>query len=458
MARFVRSSKYRHVFTPPQKTEEWFNGVRVSKTAWEGSDYVAASTSKFAMCWGTAGGGAVAVVNFSDKGKLPEGDKMPIINGHKNPVLDLAWNPFNESLLATASEDGYSKIWKIADEGLTESLTADDAVQSLKGHRRKVGTVAWHPTANNVLATSSQDYTVKLWDIEKGEAKVTLDGPKDLIHATQWNRDGSLLAITGKDKQIRFGDPRTANFEASWQGHDGVKGARVLFLNDGKIFSTGFDRQSSRQYRVWDPRGDTSKPLVSVNLDVSSGVLMPKYDYDTSILFIAGRGDGNIRFFEYTGEDKLIYPLSEHKGVPYKGGAWVPKTGCNVSENEIARFLGLCEPKNAVIPVPFIVPRKSDLFQDDIFPETADGVGEPSLTLAEYFDGKNADPKTVSLENGFVRKERPAEEPKFEKKEEEELTPAQLKAAYEKAQNRITYLEAELQKRELLLKEANISF
>jgi len=37
----------------------------------------------------------------------------------------------------------------------------------LKGHTRRVPTVDFHPTANNVVVTSSGDNTVRLWDIEK---------------------------------------------------------------------------------------------------------------------------------------------------------------------------------------------------------------------------------------------------------------------------------------------------
>lgn len=48
----------------------------------------------------------------------------------------------------------------------------------------------------------------------------------------------------------------------------------------------------------------------------------------------------------------------------------------------------------------FLVPRKSDAFQSDLFPETAGP--EPSLSATEFFGGKTADPKLISLESGFV--------------------------------------------------------
>jgi hypothetical protein len=45
------------------------------------------------------------------------------------------------------------------------------------------------------------------------------------------------------------------------------------------------------------------------------------------------------------------------------------------------------------------VPRKSELFQDDLYPDTAGDV--PSLTAEEWIGGKNAPPKMISLKDGY---------------------------------------------------------
>ena len=58
------------------------------------------------------------------------------MSGHKNIVLDLAWNPFNENQIASASEDCTVKLWTIPDEGLKENLTECDV--DLSGHQKKV--------------------------------------------------------------------------------------------------------------------------------------------------------------------------------------------------------------------------------------------------------------------------------------------------------------------------------
>jgi WD40 repeat protein len=44
------------------------------------------------------------VIPLDERGKLP--DLIPLFKGHSAPVLDTDFNPFNDSLLASASEDG----------------------------------------------------------------------------------------------------------------------------------------------------------------------------------------------------------------------------------------------------------------------------------------------------------------------------------------------------------------
>jgi len=438
MSRFVRSSKYRHVFGKEAKVEQQVDNVNVSRNAWD-SNYIAANNTFWAVCWESAGGGSVGVVPQTTGGKLPQ-QGFPLIAGHKAAVLDVDFNPFNDYLLATASEDCYIKIWNIPEGGLTENLT--DPVQSLQGHRRKVGNVKFHPAAANVLASTSQDFSVKVWDIATGQCKLTLEGPTDIVQSIAWNFDGSRLATTCKDKKNRIADPRSGKFEVVEIGHEGVKGSRCLWVDD-KLFTVGFSKGSEREYMLFESSNLTQ--ILRKGIDNSSGQLMPFYDDDTKMIYLAGKGDGNIRYYEYTGSEEHIYALSEFKtNKPCKGGCFAYKTGLNVSECEVARFLKLEVGK--MVPISFTVPRKSDLFQDDIYPDTASGAGEAAISAADYFGGKNAQPKKVGLEKGFVAK--PKQEVEFVKQEVDEgpQTEAELRKALADAKTRIAYLEAELVK------------
>ena len=63
---------------------------------------------------------------------------------------------------------------------------------------------------------------------------------------------------------------------------------------------------------------------------------------------------------------------------------------------ETTRMLKLTS--NSVEPLSFIVPRKSDAFQEDIFPPTAGNI--PAHSADEWFAGSEKEPVKISLAPG----------------------------------------------------------
>ena len=78
----------------------------------------------------------------------------------------------------------------------------------------------------------------------------------------------------------------------------------------------------------------------------------------------------------------------------------MPKRGCDLNKCEVTKFFKL-HPKGFVEVISFTVPRKSTLFQDDIFPDTKDFV--PVITAEEWIAGENRNPKMMSLKDNFVQ-------------------------------------------------------
>jgi coronin-1B/1C/6 len=178
---------------------------------------------------------------------------------------------------------------------------------------------------------------------------------------------------------------------------------------------------------------------------------MPFFDYDTSMLYLAGKGDGNVRYYEMVEESPYIHFLSDFKSsTPQLGMCFVPKTACNVSECEVAKALKVSN--GLVEPIHFTVPRKQTfLFQDDIFPDTAGP--NPAMTAGEWLGGANKDPILISLEDGFVPVEREEFKAAEVVEEKKELTEKELREEHEKLTQRVAYLEAELVKRDAKIKE-----
>jgi coronin-1B/1C/6 len=79
----------------------------------------------------------------------------------------------------------------------------------------------------------------------------------------------------------------------------------------------------------------------------------------------------------------------------------VPKRGVNLHENEIMRAYKTVN-DTWIEPVSFIVPRRAEVFQEDIYPPTT-GL-KAAVTSTEYFDGKTGLPPKISLESVYEGK------------------------------------------------------
>lgn len=442
MAKIVRDSKFRHVFAE-ECTKERFEDLRPSSKATE-SPGLRANSKFLSVAWDSGGGGTLAVFPITQTGRMKM--DVPLITGHRGPILDFEWNPFDDNMLISAGEDLTIKIWQIPDEGLKAHLK--EPLASLEGHGKKVSFCTFNRSAGHIFATSAFDMTTKVWNLAEQDVAFSIDMP-DQVWSLKWNYTGSLLATTSKDKKLRIIDPRASKFAAEGKVHDGSKAAKVEWLgrpsvtDEGyKILTTGFSSQAERQIGVWDLRkfGEEAEPLNLLVLDQGTGALYPFYDPGTGLAFFAGKGDGNCRYFEMTpADDPYIHFISQSSSkIPQKGFDFLPKRCVDVMKHEVMRGLKL--ESNAVMPVSFRVPRKSEAFQEDLFPECPSM--EPALTADAWVAGTDClPPKTMSMAPGADGDSSP-------KKSAQAAAPAivsvkDLKKQLADAQERIKALEAE---------------
>ncbi|XP_009488392.1 coronin-2A [Pelecanus crispus] len=393
-----RSSKFRHVYGKAASKEKCYDCVPITHNVHD-NHFCAVNPHFIAVVTECTGGGAFLVIPIHQTGKLDP--HYPKICGHKGNVLDIKWNPFNDFVIASCSEDATVKIWDIPKHLLTRNIT--NPKKELLGHVRRVGLIEWHPTANNILFSSGYDYKIMVWNLDSKEAVISnpvkiLEAHKDVVLSMSFNTDGSLLATACRDRKIRLLDPRSGTVlqEANYKSH---RVNKVLFLgNMKKLFSTGTSRWNNRQIALWD-QNDLSVPLLEEDLDGSSGLLFPFYDSDTHMLYVVGKGDGNIRYYEISPEKPYLNYLMEYRShLPQKGIGMMPKRGLEVSACEIFRFYKLVPTKSLIEPISMIVPRRSESYQEDIYPLTTGA--QPALTAQEWLNGVNKGPLLVSLRPG----------------------------------------------------------
>ncbi|XP_037347834.1 coronin-6 isoform X2 [Talpa occidentalis] len=353
--RVVRQSKFRHVFGQAAKADQAYEDIRVSKVTWD-SSFCAVNPKFLAIIVEAGGGGAFIVLSLAKTGRVDK--NHPLVTGHTAPVLDIDWCPHNDNVIASASDDTTIMVWQIPDYTPVRNIT--EPIITLEGHSKRVGILSWHPTARNVLLSAGGDNMIIIWNVGTGEVLLSLDDMHpDVIHSVCWNSNGSLLATTCKDKTLRIIDPRK-----------------------GQVVANNFE-----------------EPVALQEMDTSNGVLLPFYDPDSSIVYLCGKGDSSIRYFEITEEPPFVHYLNTFSSKePQRGMGFMPKRGLDVSKCEIARFYKLHERKCE--PIIMTVPRKSDLFQDDLYPDTPGP--EPALEADEWLAGQDAEPVLISLREGYV--------------------------------------------------------
>ena len=164
------------------------------------------------------------------------------------------------------------------------------------------------------MCIRDSDHTVKIWDIESGKEVFSLKHP-DMVTSMSFSFNGDHLVTVARDKRLRVWDVRAEKIVSEGPAHSGAKNQRVVWLgNSDRIVTTGFSKLSDRQIGVWDAfnleKGDLGG---FYTVDQSSGIMMPFYDGSNKILYLVGKGDGNIRYFEFQNDE--LFELSEFQSV-----------------------------------------------------------------------------------------------------------------------------------------------
>jgi len=439
MVKYV--SKYRHVYADDPKSEGTFSDLPLCATDGEGN--FCSASSKF-IAVGKAGSGApVIVLGLNDYGRKKS--DIPVIATHSKSCKDMAFHPVNPYLLATGGDDACIHLNVIPKGGLTKKITEPHMNMSAGsgGHKKKISLLAWNRASTNVLASGAYDRTVKVWDASTGEAKNTLD-IEDNIFSLKWDKYGTELGFlckTAKGKtDLYVTDPRTQGITGQLQAFS--KKTAKMFFKDNWVGAFGFKDGRKRYLRIWDRRKFVAdEKILDEEIDNQSSTLMPHYDEDTNLLWVYGRGSGSVNFWELGMGKKAANCLGGYRNSkPIKGGCFIPKVACNTSLCEIARFMKLevADNKLKILPIQFRVPRKSDLYQEDIYPDTY--AGRDLLSPDDWFADKNLEKYTLRSMNPDECGGDDEQDFKVEKK----LTYKELAEENKNLKKRIAELESQL--------------
>src|SRR5262249_12460851 len=129
------------------------------------------------------------------------GELLRTLKGLKHEIRSIAISRDGKLLAAGGGDAKYVtptaelKIWDL-DSG---------EMRSLSGHGDQINKVAFSPDSKR-LASASQDYSVRLWDVATGEQLHCLQGHADAVVSVAFSPDGRRIVSASVDQHIKVWD------------------------------------------------------------------------------------------------------------------------------------------------------------------------------------------------------------------------------------------------------------
>ncbi|OSD08495.1 dynein regulator [Trametes coccinea BRFM310] len=197
---------------------------------------------------------------------VPRAPAAYVLKGHRGQVLKVAFHPtFN--LIASASEDATVKIW---------DWETGEFERTLKGHTRVVNDVAFD-SKGNLLVTCSSDLFIKIWDVQnEWKNTKTFPGHEHTISSVRFMPGDQQIVSASRDQTIRIFDVASTHLVRTITGHtDWVR--CVDPCEDGRLIATCSNDQTAR---IIDPlTGETKMELRDHQHTVEVVVFAPISSY-----------------------------------------------------------------------------------------------------------------------------------------------------------------------------------
>ncbi|KAL1633184.1 rRNA-processing protein [Neofusicoccum ribis] len=249
------------------------------------------------------------------KKKKKKKSKKANDNYHVDAVLSLAANRTHRNLLASSSADKTVKLW---------DLNTTKCAKSYSYHTDKVCSLAWHPTETTVLLSGSYDRTIVASDMRAPEAKAPRWGVESDVEQVRWDpHDPNFFYVSTENGVIHYHDARLAPSDPSqtkpiWtlQAHDeSISSFDINPVIPGFI-ATG---STDKEVKLWNVQATGPSMVVSRNLGVGK-VFSTTFAPDKEVGFrlaVAG-SKGSVQIWD-TSTNAAVRRIFANKVAPVEG-------------------------------------------------------------------------------------------------------------------------------------------
>ncbi|MEM7132443.1 MAG: BTAD domain-containing putative transcriptional regulator [Chloroflexota bacterium] len=246
-----------------------------------------------------AGGGDERVIRLWD---IEREQVMNTLQGHADPIMSLSFSP-DGSQLASSSGDQTLRLWDVETGYPTQIMT---------GYAKPVNTLTFS-LDGRVLVSGGNDQAIHVWDVATSGEEVVLNdiathshmlsGHTNLLWSVAIRQDGNVVASSSEDMTIRLWDMRSRQPMHILQQQKHII-TTVAFSPDGKtLASSSFDHSVC----LWDVRtGQYLAQLVDTDAESTDhGAWSSTYSPDGLILAVGYHGGRIVMWDTQTGEKSL---------------------------------------------------------------------------------------------------------------------------------------------------------
>eukprot|EP00397_Hematodinium_sp_SG-2012_P003013 GEMP01003021.1.p1 GENE.GEMP01003021.1~~GEMP01003021.1.p1 ORF type:complete len:1246 (+),score=297.79 GEMP01003021.1:113-3850(+) len=275
--------------------------------------------------------------------------------GHSETIFDIAFHPADQDIFATASYDGYVKLWRISTAQSFREIFSDgghllyavaynhdgsmlaavastgfafvwnDKGEELSRHETHKGSsifrCSWHPTQPMLLSGGSDSYACLVsYEMRKSpEVKLRLRHPASVI-GVQFDRMGDLIATGCHDGLVRIFHPTSGVNIAELRGHT----ARAFNISwhpiAQNVLASGSD---DKTIRIWDVGHGAVVKKLSGHKNFVRALL---WHTECVHILISGSWDASIRVWNVITETCLhvcaghhadVYGIASHPSRPF---------------------------------------------------------------------------------------------------------------------------------------------
>ncbi|HML22978.1 MAG TPA: c-type cytochrome [Aggregatilinea sp.] len=222
--------------------------------------------------------------------------------GHEEYVNSVAWSP-DGTILASGSDDMTVRLWDVA---------TGEEIRVLRGHEDYVNAVAFSPDGRTI-ASASYDGVVKLWSATSGQEIRQMEAKGADITDLAFSPNGKMLAASGLG--ILLWDVASGDLTATFESPDLAAPYGLAFNPDGTILAAGDD---AGEIKLWNVANGTVIRALQGHTDYVRSVA---FSPDGTRL-ASGSDDATVRVWDVTsGMQSLL--LQGHTDY-IRSVAWSP--------------------------------------------------------------------------------------------------------------------------------------